>query len=119
MRSDLECMTAPNMPQNPPDASPSLQTQVDKTQSPSGAKVSIPKGFYCVLWTSMEVPGRQREGRNGGAEGDRTLDLRDANATLSHLSYRPKHAADSSTGSAGCNRKARFCQLFFPAPPCW
>ena len=27
--------------------------------------------------------------RNGGAEGDRTLDLRIANATLSQLSYRP------------------------------
>ena len=26
---------------------------------------------------------------SGGAEGDRTLDLRIANATLSHLSYRP------------------------------
>src|SRR6185437_15503812 len=26
---------------------------------------------------------------NGGAEGDRTLDLRIANATLSQLSYRP------------------------------
>src|SRR5882757_201908 len=30
----------------------------------------------------------QAEG-NGGAEGDRTLDLRIANATLSQLSYRP------------------------------
>jgi hypothetical protein len=29
------------------------------------------------------------EGINGGAEGDRTLDLRIANATLSQLSYRP------------------------------
>ena len=29
------------------------------------------------------------EGVNGGAEGDRTLDLRIANATLSQLSYRP------------------------------
>jgi hypothetical protein len=27
--------------------------------------------------------------KNGGAEGDRTLDLRIANATLSQLSYRP------------------------------
>ena len=33
----------------------------------------------------MEWPGRV----NGGAEGDRTLDLRIANATLSQLSYRP------------------------------
>jgi hypothetical protein len=29
------------------------------------------------------------EGSHGGAEGDRTLDLRIANATLSQLSYRP------------------------------
>src|ERR1700752_5014147 len=35
----------------------------------------------------------------GGAEGDRTLDLRIANATLSQLSYRPtKKAGDFSTG---------------------
>src|SRR5437764_3569182 len=34
---------------------------------------------------------------NAGAEGDRTLDLRIANATLSQLSYRPtaKHPAKS------------------------
>ena len=30
---------------------------------------------------------------NGGAEGDRTLDLRIANATLSQLSYRPTQGA--------------------------
>ena len=30
-----------------------------------------------------------RPGGIGGAEGDRTLDLRIANATLSQLSYRP------------------------------
>jgi hypothetical protein len=30
-----------------------------------------------------------RPGEIGGAEGDRTLDLRIANATLSQLSYRP------------------------------
>jgi hypothetical protein len=30
---------------------------------------------------------------NGGAEGDRTLDLRIANATLSQLSYRPTRRA--------------------------
>ena len=42
---------------------------------------------------------RQRTGfaRVGcGAEGDRTLDLRIANATLSQLSYRPTAARDSS-----------------------
>ena len=33
---------------------------------------------------------------DGGAEGDRTLDLRIANATLSQLSYRPTEARDSS-----------------------
>ena len=32
---------------------------------------------------------RGHGGMNGGAEGDRTLDLRIANATLSQLSYRP------------------------------
>ena len=33
---------------------------------------------------------------SGGAEGNRTLDLRIANATLSQLSYRPDEARDSS-----------------------
>ena len=40
----------------------------------------------------IECPDRKAGGdavRNGGAEGDRTLDLRIANATLSQLSYRP------------------------------
>ena len=32
---------------------------------------------------------RTRPSYRGGAEGDRTLDLRIANATLSQLSYRP------------------------------
>ena len=36
-------------------------------------------------WTGLDALGRL----NGGAEGDRTLDLRIANATLSQLSYRP------------------------------
>jgi pimeloyl-ACP methyl ester carboxylesterase len=37
--------------------------------------------------------GIERAGRvDGGAEGDRTLDLRIANATLSQLSYRPTRA---------------------------
>ena len=35
-------------------------------------------------------------GVENGAEGDRTLDLRIANATLSQLSYRPTAARDSS-----------------------
>jgi hypothetical protein len=34
-----------------------------------------------------------RVGTGGGAEGDRTLDLRIANATLSQLSYRPTQGA--------------------------
>ena len=37
----------------------------------------------------------------GGAEGDRTLDLRIANATLSQLSYRPNLIAVSSTPANG------------------
>ena len=39
---------------------------------------------------TIKKPG-ERPGLNiGGAEGDRTLDLRIANATLSQLSYRPE-----------------------------
>src|SRR3569833_4208454 len=39
---------------------------------------------------------------NGGAEGDRTLDLRIANATLSQLSYRPTTRAAILGEQAGC-----------------
>src|SRR5579863_6806129 len=38
--------------------------------------------FACI---ERRLPARE----DGGAEGDRTLDLRIANATLSQLSYRP------------------------------
>ena len=37
---------------------------------------------------------------NGGVEGDRTLDLRIANATLSQLSYHPMKAADFTVVAA-------------------
>jgi hypothetical protein len=40
---------------------------------------------------------------DGGGEGDRTLDLRIANATLSQLSYSPEKGEDTSS-------KAWFCQ---------
>ena len=44
------------------------------------------------------------ERKDGGAEGDRTLDLRIANATLSQLSYRPtRKARDSSIAARGVN----------------
>src|SRR5205807_8648408 len=56
-------------------------------------------------WAHSEIRARRRgkgkrakkQPRIGGAEGDRTLDLRIANATLSQLSYRPtaKHPAKS------------------------
>ena len=39
--------------------------------------------------TSTATDCAEQRKRIGGAEGDRTLDLRDANATLSQLSYRP------------------------------
>ena len=39
--------------------------------------------------------------RGGGAEGDRTPDLRIANATLSQLSYGPIASMDPLRGAAG------------------
>ena len=38
----------------------------------------------------MEAGDRQPASLGGGGEGDRTLDLRIANATLSQLSYSPE-----------------------------
>jgi hypothetical protein len=46
------------------------------------------KGLY-VLPPEPDVA--RRKGHNGGAEEDRTPDLRIANATLSQLSYRPEN----------------------------
>jgi hypothetical protein len=45
-------------------------------------------GGRCSIQLSYGDVGASR-GEYGGAEGDRTLDLRIANATLSQLSYRP------------------------------
>ena len=45
-----------------------------------------------------------RDFLNGGAEGDRTPDLRIANATLSQLSYGPE---DDSPAAAMFSRAAR------------
>ncbi len=46
----------------------------------------------------------------GGAEEDRTPDLRIANATLSQLSYRPNEARDSSISAADLKQKRLRCQ---------
>ncbi len=47
----------------------------------------------------------------GGAEGNRTPDLRIANATLSHLSYGPtKTGAKGSSGRAEYEETIRPCQ---------
>src|SRR5688572_2065800 len=54
----------------------------------------------------MENPDLQRTpeeclgGKYGGVEGDRTLDLRIANAALSQLSYHPVEGADFTVRSA-------------------
>src|ERR1700686_3067488 len=41
--------------------------------------------------------------KGSGAEGDRTLDLRIANATLSQLSYRPTRRAILASGAAAAS----------------
>ena len=48
-------------------------------------------------------PANRGAGISGGDEGDRTLDLRIANATLSQLSYVPtqnNYSANAAAGSA-------------------
>ena len=44
----------------------------------------------------ISLKTREIEGRNGGAEEDRTPDLRIANATLSQLSYGPTDTTGDS-----------------------
>jgi hypothetical protein len=51
---------------------------------------------------------------NGGAEGDRTLDLRIANATLSQLSYRPTGSHGSPAAKAAGVPKERAILAFVP-----
>lgn len=87
-----------------------------------------------VAWTpgspTKKAPGDRglfREIR-GGADGDRTHDLHDANVALSQLSYRPTEAANvSSVGGGSPRADARssagqqFGQAvmqYFAAPPC-
>jgi hypothetical protein len=87
-------------PHGAPDASPGRWSR------PDANRVLIMHKSQHLRWLDsdlQDVRGGQRtsvqEG-NGGAEGDRTLDLRIANATLSQLSYRPTiEAAQSSIRS--------------------
>ena len=61
-------------------------------------------------WTEDDGQDLTRQTQFGGAEGDRTPDLRIANATLSQLSYGPisrlqrfaSSAADYEDGAAPC-----------------
>jgi hypothetical protein len=53
-------------------------------------------------------------GANGGAEGDRTLDLRIANATLSQLSYRPTYSHGSPQPRVARVPKERAILAFVP-----
>ena len=55
---------------------------------------------------------RGHGGMNGGAEGDRTLDLRIANATLSQLSYRPM---ETTCFSSRCRQAASAGREIVPA----
>ena len=62
-----------------------LHRQTEKSRG----SVSLPRDFYC----EAEHIGKPKEFVPvcfGGDEEDRTLDLTDANRTLSQLSYAPK-----------------------------
>jgi site-specific DNA recombinase len=58
-------------------------------------KIVLRPGPDRSLWAEYEIQPATltRVGTDGGAEGNRTLDLRIANATLSQLSYRPRQGA--------------------------
>jgi hypothetical protein len=58
----------------------------------------------------MDLLGRA----DGGAEGDRTLDLRIANATLSQLSYRPTDSHGSPAAKVAGVPKERAILAFVP-----
>ncbi len=61
------------------------------------------------IWnmTARQEPG-SGSNMHGGAEGDRTLDLRIANATLSQLSYRPMQSGKSMKPDAKESDIVRF-----------
>ena len=50
--------------------------------------------LYPLSYRGKEGPESSRPSRGGGGEGDRTLDLRIANATLSQLSYSPEKGSE-------------------------
>ena len=61
-----------------------------------GGEILLRPGPDRSVWAEYQLrPGALMHvvGTGGGAEGDRTLDLRIANATLSQLSYRPTQGA--------------------------
>ena len=66
-------------------------------------------------WDVLAISGQAwtlARSRFGGAEGNRTPDLRIANATLSHLSYGPAPARGGETRVPGKTR--RDCTDFIP-----
>src|SRR5689334_7766672 len=61
----------------------------------------------------VETSGNEGKQMDGGAEGDRTLDLRIANATLSQLSYRPtRDQGPGGSDRAAPERRAILASLF-------
>ena len=72
------------------------------------AKPPVTRGFSRNLW-----PCRNKEGWSGGAEEDRTPDLRIANAALSQLSYGPTTRGERRFGWSGPAREGR---IMFAAP---
>ena len=58
-------------------------------------KIVLRPGPDRSRWSEYEIQPATltRVATSGGAEGNRTLDLRIANATLSQLSYRPRQGA--------------------------
>ena len=77
-------------------------------------------------WAHSEIPARKtrerkkagKRGKSGGAEGDRTLDLRIANATLSQLSYRPTaRRAILASHSGHRDRRPRHSPVPCPCKP--
>jgi hypothetical protein len=55
----------------------------------------------------MQVPGFPKPETLNGAEGDRTLNLRIANAALSQLSYRPNRITEIKVHCRQLERKLR------------
>src|SRR5262249_20389267 len=119
--ASMPCLASSSAVDSPAYPPPTIATRADRgtsTSSPAvGLSASHPNGWGVKPRGKMAgtIVLNLRTGafygfRGGGAEGDRTPDLRIANATLSQLSYGPVASVAPLWGAADYGDRAEACQ---------